>query len=85
MFKQLHRLFSYTIILLVGCVVAIFEVPFRAALFWIALILYIVIALTAPLWVYCDTEKVAKFVASSFNVRPTWTKKAMRTYRDALL
>ena len=84
MFEQLHRLFTYVVILLVGCVVAIFEVPFRAALFWIALILYVALVLTAPLWVNCDTEKVAKFIVSSLRVRPIWMKKVMRAYRDAL-
>jgi hypothetical protein len=85
MFEQLHRLFTYTVILLVGCVVAIFEVPFRAALFWIALVLYVAMVLTAPLWVNCYTEKVANFIKDSLNVRPIWMKKVMRAYRDALL
>lgn len=87
MFEQLHRLFTYAVILLVGCVVAIFEVPFRAALFWIALVLYVAIVITAPLWVWinCDTEQVAKFIKDSLNVKPIWMKKVMRAYRDALL
>lgn len=85
MFEQLHRLFTYAIILLVGCVVAIVEVPFRAVLFWIALFLYVAIVITAPLWVNCDTEQVAKFIKDSLNVKPKWMKKAMRAYRDALL
>lgn len=85
MFEQLHRLFSYTIILLVGCVVVIFEAPFRAILFWIALIIYVAIVLTAPLWVNCNTDKISKFIKDSLNVKPKWMKKVMRAYRDALL
>lgn len=85
MFEQLHHLFAYVVILLVGCVVAIVEVPFRAGLFWIALFLYVAIVLTAPLWVNYDTEKVANFIKDSLAVKPKWTKKAMRAYRDALI
>ena len=85
MFEQLHRLFTYVVILLVGCVVAFFEVPFRAGLFWIALILYVAIVLTAPLWVNRNTEKVTNFIKDSLVTKPKWMKKAMRAYRDALL
>lgn len=85
MFEQLHRLFAYIIILLIGCVVAIFEVPFRAALFWIALIIYVAMVLTAPLWVNCNTDKISKFIKDSLNVKPIWMKKVMRAYRDALI
>lgn len=85
MFEQLHRLFTYTVILLVGCVVAIFEVPFRAALFWIALIIYVAMVLTAPLWVNCNTDKISKFIKDSLNVKLIWMKKVMRAYRDALI
>lgn len=82
---ELHKLFAYAIVFLVGGIVALIEIPVRSALFWIALILYIVIALTAPLWVKCDTEKVSAFIKSSLLVKPIWMKKAMRAYRDALI
>lgn len=82
---ELHRLFAYAIVFLAGGIVAIIEIPVRAALFWIALILYIVIALTAPLWVNCDTETVANFIKDSLKVKPKWMKKVMRAYRDALI
>ena len=87
MFEQLHRLFSYTIILLVGCVVALIELPVRLILFCVALILYVAIVFTAPLWAWVDydPEKVSKFIKGSLNVKPKWMKKAMRAYRDALL
>lgn len=82
---ELHKLFAYAIVFLAGGIVAIIEIPVRAALFWIALILYIVIALTAPLWVNCDTENLANFIKDSLKVKPRWTKKVMRAYRDALI
>lgn len=82
---ELHKLFAYATVFLVGGIVALIEIPVRSALFWIALILYVAIALTAPLWVNCDTEKVAVFIKSSLLVKPIWMKKAMRAYRDALI
>ena len=82
---ELHKLFAYMIVFLVGGIVAIIEIPVRVALFVVALVLYIAISLTAPLWVNCDTENIANFIKASLRVKPTWMKKAMRAYRDALI
>lgn len=85
MFEQIHRLFAYAIVFLAGGVVAIVEIPVRAILFVVALLVYVVVALTAPLWVECDTEDIAGFVKTSLKFKLRWTKKIMRAYRDALI
>lgn len=85
MFEAFHKLFAYTIVFTVGLIVSLVEVPIKAILFWVALILYIAISFTAPLWVTCDTENIANFIKSSLKLKLRWTKKAMRAYRDALI
>ena len=82
---ELHKLFAYAIVFLVGGIVAIIEIPVRALFFVVALLVYVVVTLTAPLWVECDTEQMANFIKDSLKMRPKWMKKVMRAYRDALI
>lgn len=82
---ELHKLFAYAIVFLVGGIVAIIEIPVRAIFFVVALIVYVVVVLTAPLWVECDTEDIADFVKTSLKFKLRWVKKIMRAYKDALI
>lgn len=85
MFESLHKLFAYTIVFTVGLIVSLVEIPVKVILFLVALVLYVVISLTAPLWVECDTENIANFIKNSLKLKLHWTKKVMRAYRTALI
>lgn len=84
MLNKFHKTFSWTIVFLVGLITATIELPIKLGHFLGALLLYLILAITAPLWVGFNRDYLESFIRKGFSFKFRIAIKAMRAYYKAL-
>lgn len=84
MFDKFHKIFAWIIVLVVGLIMFVVELPIKVVCFLTALVLYVFFSISAPLWVNFDMGWCGAFIEWSFTLKFRLALKAMRVYYKAL-
>lgn len=82
--EKFHTTFAWIVVLTVGLIVSIVELPIKAICFIVALVLYTLFSLTAPLWVNTNISWCGDFIMWSFSIKCRIALKVMKAYAKAL-